>query len=594
MGYYDSFAPTPLYIDRKIIGSRLQQGEYNREVCEVFAKYVRLALAVLAVVLPGLARAQANLGTVDLGGTAVTTVTVPIASAGILSSIAVVTQGAPNLDFTNVSGGTCSPGIHYAANDSCTINVTFAPQVAGARYGAIVLADQTGVIGTEYLQGTGVGPQAVPVYGPQVTVAIWYLPANRSWPSGVAIDGSGNVYIIDNDQMLLFKETLSGNSYIQSVIPTSALGNPYGVAVDGAGNVYVTDANHFRVLKETPFAGGYIESTVATFPMEDGSAPIGVAIDGKGNVYISLGSDIGAIYEEAPTSSGYLQTTVANELSAAAGVAVDGNGDIYLVLNQGNGWIMEETPSAGGYRQSTIPISTGGIPFGVAVDGDSNVYATFIESNDSGVVFRETAEAGGYTQSTIPTIGLNQPMGVAVDALGNVYVADSYNERVLKIPNTAGRPSADFSVGVAPPSITLSAGESSTETVSVTPFLGFNSAVSFLCAGVPAGASCGFSPQSVTPSGNVVSTKLTVTMSPTTAALSLRPLFLGWTMALALCGFTKQRLGRPLLLAVSVASLAVMGGCAETPKPSPTTSTVTVIATAGSLQHAAAFSLTVQ
>jgi hypothetical protein len=133
------------------------------------------ASVVLFVALPVPVGAQTNFGPVDLGGSATDTVTVPIASAGTLSSIAVVTQGAPDLDFTSAAGGTCSSGIAYAANDSCTLNVTFAPKVAGVRYGAVVLADQRGVMGTDYLQGTGDGAQPNPVYGAQTTVASWNL-----------------------------------------------------------------------------------------------------------------------------------------------------------------------------------------------------------------------------------------------------------------------------------------------------------------------------------------------------------------------------------------------------------------------------------
>ncbi len=42
--------------------------------------------------------------------------------------------------------------------------------------------------------------------------------------------------------------------------------------------------------------------------------------------------------------------------------------------------------------------------------------------------------AGATTQTELPFTGLNRPMGVAVDTAGNVYVADSDNNRVLKLP----------------------------------------------------------------------------------------------------------------------------------------------------------------
>ena len=105
--------------------------------------------------LPAMAAAQTSFGPVGLGSSANATVTLTIASAGTLSSIAVLTQGAPSFDFTNAGGGTCSTGTAYSATATCTVKVTFAPKYAGARYGAVVLQSTGGVLATAYLQGTG-------------------------------------------------------------------------------------------------------------------------------------------------------------------------------------------------------------------------------------------------------------------------------------------------------------------------------------------------------------------------------------------------------------------------------------------------------
>jgi hypothetical protein len=70
-------------------------------------------------------------------------------------------------------------------------------------------------------------------------------------PEGVAVDGSGNVYIANPLTDQVFKETLSSGTYTQSTVNSSVI-EPGGVAVDGNGNVYIADALNDQVLKETP------------------------------------------------------------------------------------------------------------------------------------------------------------------------------------------------------------------------------------------------------------------------------------------------------------------------------------------------------
>jgi hypothetical protein len=85
-----------------------------------------------------------------------------------------------------------------------------------------------------------------------------------NWPFGVAVDGSGNVYIPDTYNHRVLKETLSAGTYTESVVPTSPLSDPFGIAVDGSGNVYISDSYEHRVLKETLSAGSYTEATLPT------------------------------------------------------------------------------------------------------------------------------------------------------------------------------------------------------------------------------------------------------------------------------------------------------------------------------------------
>jgi hypothetical protein len=189
-----------------------------------------------------------NFGTVNVGSTSPTpiSITLTFATAETLGSIAVVTQGSTGLDFADSGTGTCKAGTTYTAGNTCTVYVSFTPKFAGTRYGAAKLLDGSGnVIVTGYVQGTGVGPQVTFLPGTQSVIA-----DNGSDGSftpvgvGVAVDGSGNVYISDSAQVL--KETLTVDGYIQSVVASAATNGPVtpeGIAVDGSGNVYITDDN---------------------------------------------------------------------------------------------------------------------------------------------------------------------------------------------------------------------------------------------------------------------------------------------------------------------------------------------------------------
>ena len=81
---------------------------------------------------------------------------------------------------------------------------------------------------------------------------------------------------------------------------TAEVNHPFGVAVDGSGNVFIADSYNQRIRKINTLG---IISTIAGTGMAgysgDGGAataaelyiPIGVAIDGSGNVYIADASN---------------------------------------------------------------------------------------------------------------------------------------------------------------------------------------------------------------------------------------------------------------------------------------------------------------
>ena len=433
-----SFSPNPATGSSVLTvtaSSTAATGTYSVTITGTSGSLTAATTIVLTIeAAPGFASSTTNFEAVNIGTrSSVQTLTYTFGNAVTLGATAVLTQGATGLDFANAGTGTCVPNVAYAAEQSCTVNVSFTPTYAGARYGAVVLTDTAGnVIATGYLQGTGLGPQVNFLPNFESTVA----SAGLLDPYGVAVDGSGNVYIADSYNNRILKETLSAGVYTESTIPTSSLYTPLGIAVDGSGNIYIADTNNYRVLKETLGSGGYTESIVADLTANQ-FQPFGVAVDGSGNVYFTY--ILGTIYVETLSGGVYTESTIQTDSSEIADLAVDASGNIY-VADIANDQILVESPSVGGYTQSTVPTTGLGTPWGIAVDGNGNVFITDVDNN---TVLKETLGAGGYVQSAITTSALDEAFGVAVDGSGNVYIADTGDFRILK-EDFADAPSLTF------------------------------------------------------------------------------------------------------------------------------------------------------
>jgi sugar lactone lactonase YvrE len=386
--------------------------------------------------------AGVNLGAVAVGtASAPQTLTFTFSAAGTIATPTVVTQGMPNLDFTDAGGGSCdTAGTSYTAGQTCTVNVAFTPTKAGTRYGAAMLQNTSGtVIATAYVFGTGQGPQVAFAPPAQLTIPA----ASLDQANGVAVDGNGNIYIANTGASTVLKETLSGGSYTQSTIG-SGVNQPNGVAVDGSGNVYIANTGDpmtgtGNVLMETLQPNG--SYTQSVFPATGLVNPYGIAVDAGGNVYIantlapSISSNpslLGTVLKETLSGGAYTQSILpVAGLTEPTGVAVDSSGNVYIANSFGGnsqtGNMQLETLSVNGtYTQSTIPATGLNEPIGVAVDSSGNIYIanTFGGSTGAGNVLKETPSGGTYTQSTISATGLNAPTGVAVDGSGNVYIAN--------------------------------------------------------------------------------------------------------------------------------------------------------------------------
>ena len=372
--------------------------------------------------------------------------------------------------------------------------------------------------------------------------------AELDYPSGLAVDSAGNVYIADNHNNRI-REVVASTGVIETIAGNGTAGfsgdggpadnaefyYPSGLAVDSAGNVYIADDNNQRI-REVAVATGNIETVAGngtpgysgdggTAPGAELNGPVGVAVDSAGNLYIAdlsnqrirevstftsfpataIGSSSATqninieLVSAQPVSSISAAVSQGNKqefvVGAVSGCAVDGTTvnaagsfctvpitfkpawpgmrSMPLTVQAGSGTITTGLTGTGagplaaftpgiintlagsgqglsGYGGDGGPATSAQLasPYGLGVDGGGNVYiADSLNDRVREVVAAtrviETIAgngAGGYSGDGGPATGakLSSPYSVAVDGAGNLYIADTGNHRIREVVAATG------------------------------------------------------------------------------------------------------------------------------------------------------------
>ena len=77
------------------------------------------------------------------------------------------------------------------------------------------------------------------------------LASGFNLPDGVAVDGSGNLFVTNYGTGVVNEIPVNGGA-VMTVGPAYGYGNIFSVAVDNANNVYVTDFSNNTVVKVQP------------------------------------------------------------------------------------------------------------------------------------------------------------------------------------------------------------------------------------------------------------------------------------------------------------------------------------------------------
>jgi sugar lactone lactonase YvrE len=313
------------------------------------------------------------------------------------------------------------------------------------------------------------------------------LSTNFYYPSGMILDGRGNLLVVDstNDRVRKIDSsqivTTIAGGYLGDGAPATAasLNLAYlggHTAVDADGNLYIADTNNNRVRKVSPtgtittFAGTGISgysgdggpATSATL-----NAPTAVVLDGAGNILIGDNGN-GAIrkVDTTGTITTYVSTvTVVAPWGGtitvpvyASGLALDANGNLYA-STFGYAVILKIAPDTTGTVVAGVLFSSGyngdgkaateaylNLPTGIALDGAGNLYIADWENErirkvDTNGIISTVAGNGipGFSGDGGPATAaeVSLPNDVATDAKGNLYISDFLNYRV-RVVNTSG------------------------------------------------------------------------------------------------------------------------------------------------------------
>lgn len=296
--------------------------------------------------------------------------------------------------------------------------------------------------------------------------------AKFSFPDDIAIDGNGDLYVTEGinhrirkltfeyeDDLLVDIQisTFAGNSssgFLDGNGQNAQFDAPTGITVDGDGNVYIADTFNHTIRKIT--TSGEVSTLLAVDPVFD---PRGITTDLEGNLYVIDGSNHSIKKVVLPNEintfvgdgiSGFINGDMSNaRFSFPKDITIDSEGNFY-VTDSNNNSIRKITPNgmvttfAGdgtlGFEDGIGSEAKFNFPQGITIDLEDNLYVVDVGNHSirkitpSGMV---STIAGNGSSGFISGVGneaqFNQPRGITIDSDGNLYIVDRGNHSIRKI-----------------------------------------------------------------------------------------------------------------------------------------------------------------
>ncbi len=279
------------------------------------------------------------------------------------------------------------------------------------------------------------------------TFSLAFTGGGLQSPTGVAIDGSGSVWVASYFGVLSRFSPL-GSPVFPSGIAGAGLDESYGLAIDANGNVWVPNQassasiNGGRGSVSVLNAQGQSIAGPTGFSAGGLNYPTAVAIDTDGSAWLadygnSRLTHLSATGASLSGAAGYASPSLVFPVA----VAIDAEHNVW-VANQSGNTIARSSPD--GAQITSIACCDGAS--GLTIDRQGNVWvANFYGDSISEVAHDGTVLLNGSVRGG----GIDHPQGIAVDGAGDVWVANYLGSTLTEI---AGANSARPGTILSPPS----------------------------------------------------------------------------------------------------------------------------------------------